>query len=134
MLPSAGQPILLVVAAIVARGGRILLTLRGEGSHLAGHWEFPGGKVEPGEEPPGALAREIEEELGVAAEVGSPFAFNYHAYPERRVLLLTYRVTLHGEPRPLGCERLGWFTPAEIAGLRLPPADAPILDRLGMER
>lgn len=126
----AARPLLLVVAAIAVREGRVLLTLRGAGTHLAGHWEFPGGKVEPGEEPPAALGRELQEELGVTADVGGPFAFNYHAYPDRRVLLLTYLVTLHGEPRPLGCERVGWFTLPEIAALPLPPADAPILERL----
>src|SRR5213594_3113530 len=117
----APPEILMVVAAIALRDGRVLLTRRGAGSHLEHHWEFPGGKVEPGEDPPGALARELAEELGVTATVGVPFAFSYHEYPTRRVLLLTYRVSIDGEPRPLECSALGWFDAREVADLRMPP-------------
>lgn len=126
----AEDPILIVVAAVIVRGWRVLLARRKAGSHLAGQWEFPGGKVEPGEDPSVALAREVREELGVEAEVGAPFAFNYHAYPDRRVLLLTYWTGIRGEARPLGCAEIGWFRADEIAGLVTPPADAPIFERL----
>jgi len=120
-----------VVAAVIVRGGKVLLTQRLENSHLALHWEFPGGKVEEGENPPGALRRELEEELGVTAEVGAPFAFNWHDYGEKRVLLLAYSARIvSGEPAPIGCRDLGWFGRAEITALLLPPADGPILDRL----
>lgn len=121
---------LLVAAAIVVENRRVLLALRPDGVHLAGHWELPGGKVEPGETPEEALAREIQEELGVAAVVGEPFAFSHHAYPDRRVLLLTYRTTLEGEPRAIGCAALGWFTTEELARLPTPPADVPIFRAL----
>jgi 8-oxo-dGTP diphosphatase len=121
---------MMVVAAVVVREGRVLLTRRGAGAHLEHHWEFPGGKVEPGEAPPDALARELSEELGVIAAVGAPFAFNFHEYPGRRVLLLTYLVAIEGEPRPLGCAALGWFNAGEVASLTMPPADGPILERL----
>src|SRR5262245_44339636 len=122
---------LIVVAAVIVREGRVLLTQRAEGSHLALHWEFPGGKVEEGESPPEALRREILEELGVESTIDAPFAFNWHDYGERRVLLLTYSTTLgSGEPRPLGCRDLGWFGRDEVASLKLPPADGPILERL----
>jgi len=126
-----GLPILMVVAAVVVRDGRLLLTLRGAGSpHLADHWELPGGKVEPGENPPAALRREIAEELAVEARVGAPLAFNYHEYPSRRVLLLAYRAEIQGEPRAAGCADLGWFTASQIAGLATPAADAPIFERV----
>lgn len=124
------HPLLIVVAAVVVRDGRVLLALRPEGSHLAGHWEFPGGKVEPGETPAAALAREIQEELGVGIDLGEPFAFNHHAYADRQVLLLTWRVTLRGEPRPLGCAELKWFGADEIETLPTPPADGPIFRAL----
>jgi 8-oxo-dGTP diphosphatase len=126
------RPFLIVVAAAVIRDGRVLLALRPEGRHLAGHWEFPGGKLEPGETPTAALVREIEEELGVAADVGEPLAFNHHVYEDRQVLLLVWRVTLLGEPRALGCAALGWFDAAEIRQLPTPPADGPIF--LALER
>jgi len=128
--PVDRKPSLLVVAAVVLRHGRVLLTKRHEGTHLAGHWEFPGGKVEAGETPVAALQRELREELGVTALVEEPFAFNHHVYPERSVLLLTYRTRLMGEPQPLGCSALDWFAPAQVRSLTMPPADAPILERL----
>jgi 8-oxo-dGTP diphosphatase len=129
-MPSALRT-LTVVAAVIVRDGRVLLTQRAEGSHLALHWEFPGGKVEAGESPPEALRREILEELGVDSSIDAPFAFNWHDYGERRVLLLTYTVRLtSGVPHAIGCRDLGWFTRAEVASLKLPPADGPILERL----
>lgn len=121
---------LLVVAAVILRDGLVLLARRAPGSHLAGCWEFPGGKVEPGEEPPRALEREIAEELGVEGRAGPPFTFNYHVYPDRRVLLLAYRVEILGEPRPPGVQEIGWFAADQIAALATPPADGPIFDRL----
>jgi 8-oxo-dGTP diphosphatase len=125
------RPTLTVVAAVVIRDRKILLTQRVEGAHLALHWEFPGGKVEEGESPPEALVREIREELGIEAAIEGPFAFNWHDYGEKRVLLLTYRARLDsGEPRAIGVRDLGWFTRAEVAGLSLPAADGPILERL----
>lgn len=122
--------ILIVVAAIVMREGRLLLTRREEGSHLAGFWELPGGKVEPGEDPASALRRELREELGVDSEIRDPFAFNYHDYGTRRVLLLTFEARLLGDPGAPGCPELGWFAREEITALRTPPADVPIFERL----
>ncbi len=130
MNASEAPPLILVVAAVVVRDGRVLLSRRARGTHLAGHWEFPGGKVEPGEDPPSALRREVLEELGVACDVDAPFAFNHHAYPERRVLLITYRARLHGEPRALDGEEIAWFGPEAVRRLTMPPADGPIVDRL----
>jgi 8-oxo-dGTP diphosphatase len=125
------HPTITVVAAVVIRDRKVLLTQRKEDAHLALHWEFPGGKVEEGESPPEALAREIREELAVEASIGEPFAFNWHDYGAKRVLLLTYLARLMGgDPRKVGVRDIGWFGRAEVAGLKLPPADAPILDRL----
>ena len=121
---------LLVVAAVAVRNGRVLLTKRLPDTHLGGSWEFPGGKVEPGEQPRAALARELQEELGVKSRPGEPFAFNDHAYPDRHVLLLTYLTEITGTPRPIGCDDLRWYTADEIAVLEMPPADKPIIDKL----
>jgi 8-oxo-dGTP diphosphatase len=124
-------PALLVVAAVILRHGKVLLTQREAGAHLALHWEFPGGKVEAGESPPEALRRELREELGIESEVEAPFAFNWHDYGQRRVLLLAYRTRIKGgEPRTLGCRGLGFFDASALRALRMPPADGPILERL----
>ena len=132
MLESAHDPnpLLIVVAAVVVRDGRVLLTRRRADTHLGGMWEFPGGKVETGEDPAEALVREMKEELGVEAEIRASFVFNYHVYPAKRVLLLTYEMAIRGTPRALGCAELGWFSPAEFRLLETPPADVPVFDRL----
>jgi len=72
----------------------------------------------------------MAEELGVEARVGEPFAFNWHDYGEKRVLLLTYLTRFTGTPRPLGCRDIGWFDGPGVSALDLPEADAPILARL----
>ncbi|HKY31212.1 MAG TPA: (deoxy)nucleoside triphosphate pyrophosphohydrolase [Candidatus Polarisedimenticolia bacterium] len=124
------ESVIVVVAAIVIREGRLLLARRPAGVHLEHHWELPGGKVEPGESPRAALAREVREELGVGSRVGDPFAFSDHAYPDRTILLLTYLTELDGEPSPLACAELGWFPFDALSSLPTPPADAPVFERL----
>ncbi len=122
---------LIVVAAVILRDGRVLLTQREPDAHLPLHWEFPGGKVEEGESPAEALRRELMEELNVETTVEEPFAFNWHDYGDKRVLLLAYRARiLRGEPEAIGCRDLGWFAGGRVRGLDLPPADDPILERL----
>ena len=122
---------ILVVAALIEKDGRILLSQRHPDDPLANLWEFPGGKVEADETPPQALARELREELGVDAEVGEPWSFVHHRYPGKDVLILVYRATITGgTPRPLAVAAVAWFTLAEAAKLAMPAADQPLLARL----
>ncbi len=120
----------MVVAAAVVRDHRLLLSRRPAGSHLEGHWELPGGKIEPGESPAAALQRELREELGVTAEIGRPLCFNWHDYRDRQVLLLVYEATFAGAPEALECSAVGWFTPEQIESLTTPAADEPIFRQL----
>ncbi len=133
-------PTLTVVAAALVDGGRrVLLQKRAAGRAMAGLWEFPGGKVEPGERPEAALARELEEELGIAVAIDSlePAAFASADRPEGgggHMLLLLYLCRRwRGEPRPLDADSLKWVRPEAMTALPMPPADEPlipILDRL----
>lgn len=122
---------LLVVAGAFVRDGLLLLTRRPEGGPLEGFWELPGGKVEAGETPEAALAREWSEELGVRVEACEPLTFVSGAPDGRHVTLLVYLVRmLRGEPSPLGVAEVRWTTPEEAARLPLLPADRPVVDRL----
>jgi len=117
----------LVVAAVVYRGDRYLLARRPPGRYLEGLWEFPGGGVHEGEDPPVALARELLEELGVGSQVGEPLTFALHEGQNNRILLLFYRAAISGEPVGVEGQEIGWFTSQELAGLPLPPADAALV-------
>lgn len=130
-------PTLTVVAAALVGGERrILLQQRAPGRAMAGLWEFPGGKVEAGERPEAALARELEEELGIRVEIGSltPAAFASADNDGRHMLLLLYLCReWSGEPRALDASALAWVRPDEMGALPMPPADEPLiplLDRL----
>jgi 8-oxo-dGTP diphosphatase len=111
-----------VVGAVAVRGDRVMLARRPPGGRHGGLWEFPGGKVEPGEDDRTALARELLEELGVRAEVGALVAVGRDEVVELR----GYRVRLLGEPVPQEGQLLGWFSARELVGLAIPPADHPI--------
>jgi mutator protein MutT len=119
-----------VVAAVIERDGKILITRRPEGSHLAGLWEFPGGKRRPGETPEEALRREIIEELGAAVSVGASIDTVEWEYPGRRMRLSFYRCSLTGEPRALEGQELAWALPEELRRYDFPPADAVLIARL----
>ena len=131
---SIGYPYLFVVAvALVREDGRILVQQRAPGRSMAGLWEFPGGKVEPGETPEQALIREIEEELGVklAAEALTPAAFASESLGERHLLLLLYVAReWAGEPRALDASAIEWVTVGELRERAMPPADVPLVRAL----
>ena len=123
----AKPPGTIVVAAIIERNGRLLVARRLQGTHLAGRWEFPGGKVEADETHEASLRRELLEELGVSATVGDEIVVTEHAYPERRVRLHFRRCEIDGEPRPLLGQEIRWVLPAELGTLELPEADAELV-------
>lgn len=123
----------MVAAALVDGEGRVLLQQRAPGRAMAGLWEFPGGKVEEGERPEAALARELEEELGIAVEIESltPTAFASADNDGRHMLLLLYLcLEWRGEPRPLDAAALRWVRPDEMSALPMPPADEPLIPLL----
>ncbi len=106
----------------------MLLARRRTGTHQGGLWEFPGGKVEPGESPRQALARELKEELGVDVLDARPLIRIAHAYEDRKVLLDTWRVDRwRGEPRGLEGQPLSWVAAQELAGRPMPAADVPVV-------
>ncbi|MBL9128551.1 MAG: (deoxy)nucleoside triphosphate pyrophosphohydrolase [Verrucomicrobiales bacterium] len=121
-----------VAAGLVFREGRLLVTQRSAGTHLAGLWEFPGGKREPGETWEACLRRELLEELGVEVEVGELFDEVRHSYPTKSVYLRFYRCVLRsGEPRPVGCAAVAWTDRTGLRGFAFPEADERLLHRLG---
>jgi mutator protein MutT len=130
--PAHGLPAIHVAAAVlVDRRGRILIAQRPAGKHLAGSWEFPGGKIEPGETRTAALARELQEELGVTIERPRPLLRLRHAYPYGEVLLDVWVVRRYrGEPRGLDGQALQWCSRRELPEVELLPADQPIVDAL----
>jgi 8-oxo-dGTP diphosphatase len=128
------SPTLLVVAgALVDAAGRVLLQQRAPGRQMAGLWEFPGGKVEPGERPEAALVRELKEELGIDVDAASlvPAAFASAPLGERHLVLLLYLCRgWRGEPRALDANALKWLRPNEMVPAEMPPADAPLIPLL----
>ena len=123
--------ITVAVGILIDDAGRVLITQRAREAHQGGLWEFPGGKVEAGEDVVVALARELQEELGVAVETSTPFMQVPHDYGDKQVLLDVYRVTQwRGEARGLEGQPLAWQLPAQLPAWRFPEANRPILDRL----
>jgi len=122
---------LLVTAAVIERNGLILLARRVTSAHGAGGWEFPGGKLEAGEAPETGLAREIQEELGVAITVGALLAEVRHAYPTTTIRLRAYHARIAaGEPQAAEHAALAWVPRAALLDYDLLPADVPIAQRL----
>jgi mutator protein MutT len=122
--------VIVVVAAVIEQDGLFLVTRRLEGTHLAGLWEFPGGKVASGETHVQALEREIREELDAGVDVSELLLESQFDYTERRVSLHFYRCSLRGTPRPLLGQLMKWVPRAELRALDFPPADAELIDRL----
>jgi 8-oxo-dGTP diphosphatase len=112
-----------VAAAVIERGGRLLLTRRLQGTHLEGYWEFPGGKCEAGESLETCLVRELREELAVDAMVGCRILKTSHEYPERRVELHFFNCELVGDPLPQMHQEMEWVPRDALASRKLPPAD-----------
>jgi 8-oxo-dGTP diphosphatase len=120
-----------VVGAVIVRSGEVLCAKRGPSGSLAGHWEFPGGKVEPGETPRAALEREIAEELACTVDVGAELTTTTHRYDFGVVTLTTFWCELiKGVPQLLEHAEVRWFPPSELEGLDWAPADAPAVRRI----
>ena len=120
-----------VVAAIIRRDNKILITRRFDHVHLPGYWEFPGGKVETNESLPAALEREILEELGVQISVHGELFAVQHEYPTRPVELHFFNCSIiTGEPHPVEVADLRWVEPASLVQFQFPPADEELIQRL----
>ena len=127
-------PVVLVVAvALIDRDGRVLVAQRPEGKSMAGLWEFPGGKVEPGESPDAALIRELQEELGVDTRQSclAPLTFASHAYDDFHLLMPLYVCRVwKGIPRAKEGQKLDWVRPMQLTDYPMPPADFPLVAML----
>lgn len=120
-----------MACGLLWRGDRFLAACRPDRSPQAGLWEFPGGKIEPGESPEAALIRELEEELGVIARDPRLWIVVEHQYPRRAVRLHVFHVdAFSGEPFPREGQILRWVTPSEAGELPFLPADRPLLTEL----
>jgi 8-oxo-dGTP diphosphatase len=119
-----------VTAAVIERDGRVLVTKRPAGVHLEGHWEFPGGKSNPGESLQACLCRELREELNVEAEVGDELLSARHDYDDRRVELHFFSCRLGGDPVPQLGQQMRWAALEELAAMEFPPADAELIRQL----
>jgi 8-oxo-dGTP diphosphatase len=120
-----------VAAALYDAAGRVLIAQRPPGKHMAGRWEFPGGKVARGEDEGAALARELREELGIEVAAAVPCMRLTHAYPDREVELSLWIVERYrGVPRPLDAQQLKWVPPAQLPAEDVLEADRPFIAAL----
>ncbi len=120
-----------VAGALFDSRGRVLIAQRPPGKHMAGGWEFPGGKLDPGETPRAGLDRELREELGIEVHEAAPLIAYEHEYPGRRVLLDLWVVTRYsGEPQPLDAPALQWVAVEELERVGLLEADRPMIPAL----
>ncbi len=127
------KTVLVSAVALFDADGRVLLTQRPPGKSMAGLWEFPGGKVEPGETPEAALTREMREELGIeiCERCASPLTFVSHAYEDFHLLMMLYVCRKwEGIPSALEGQQLTWKFPREMTVLPMPPADLPLVAAL----
>ena len=127
-----GRPVIKVVAAVIERNGRVLVGQRRKSDSHGLKWEFPGGKVERGEAPPAALARELEEELGIQVRIGRELARFSHEYPKRAtILLIFFSVTeFAGDPQSLAFERIVWESRARLPQYDFLDGDLDFVRRL----
>lgn len=124
------RTVIVVAAVLVDIDGRVLVAQRPEGKAMAGLWEFPGGKLEPGELPETALVRELREELGIDLTESclAPLTFASHLYEDFHLLMPVYVARQwKGEPRGLDGQALKWVQPARLRDLPMPPADEPLV-------
>jgi 8-oxo-dGTP diphosphatase len=127
------KTVLVSAVALIDADGRVLLTQRPPGKSMAGLWEFPGGKVEAGELPEAALAREMREELGIelCERCSAPLTFVSHAYEDFHLLMLLYSCRKwEGIPHGAEGQQLTWKFPRDMAALPMPPADIPLVAAL----
>ena len=130
-MPSSLRFIHVAAAVITDVRGRILLARRTDGRDLAGLWEFPGGKREPGESPEQALIRELQEELGITVQVGAPLINVPQQYPDKRLRLDVRQVTAwQGVARGVEGQALAWVAPEKLTRYPMPPADRPVVAAL----
>jgi 8-oxo-dGTP diphosphatase len=122
---------MIVVAAVIERGDELLVSFRHPKGPRPSKWEFPGGKVEPGETEPDALIREMKEELGVTVEVGESIKRLVHPYPDTDVEISFYRARIvEGTPQPLEMEEIRWVRRADLGQLDFLEADRPFVGEL----
>jgi 8-oxo-dGTP diphosphatase len=127
-LTATDRTIDVVVGIVIDASGRVLIGQRPHGKHMAGAWEFPGGKLLSDEDPLEGLRRELEEELGIRVDQADPFLEQRHRYPDREVRLDVWWVrSFAGQARPLEGQALRWVEAPELDTVPLLPADAPIV-------
>ncbi len=129
---SAQSPRIVVTAAVIERDGRYLVTRRLRGTHLAGFWEFPGGKCDADEPLASCLEREIAEELDTNIRIGAEIHCVAYEYSERIVELHFFRCDLLGDPRAVLGQEMRWVARSELAMLEFPPADAELIAMLAL--
>ncbi len=127
---AADRSPIVVLAGVIERDGRLLVTQRLRDTHLADYWEFPGGKCEPNETHEACLMRELREELDVRVDVGAEILATEHDYPERTVRLHFRWCHLHGDPKPMLGQAIKWVTRAELKTMRFPEADRELIEIL----
>ena len=120
-----------VVTGLLRKGDKVLVGQRPVGNSLAGHWEFPGGKIEKNESPEQALVHELQEELGIEAEVGALKLASTHSYGDTGIVILFYEILFwKGEPKNVHHMELRWVAPSELKDLSIPDANRRILGRI----